>query len=75
MSQLENCRRRTGIATSIISDGKKKTNFPKQMFIIPDVTHWDMYTEQPLKREKRIDPEYKDARLWIMKLSRSDIRY
>lgn len=42
MSQLE-LSRRTGIATSNISDWKKKKRIPKQTVCYPYVTHWILH--------------------------------
>ena len=59
MSQLE-LSRRTGIATSNISDWKKKKTNPKADCLISICDALDITPEQ-LLTGKGIDPEYKDA--------------
>ena len=59
MSQLE-LSRRTGIATSNISDWKKKKTNPKADCLLSICDALDITPEQ-LLTGKGIDPEYKDA--------------
>ena len=59
MSQLE-LSRRTGIATSNISDWKKKKTNPKADCLLSICEALDITPEQ-LLTGKGIDPEYKDA--------------
>ena len=62
MSQLE-LSRRTGIATSNISDWKKKKTNPKADCLLSICDALDITPEQ-LLTGKGIDPEYKDCLLY-----------
>ena len=69
MSQLE-LSRRTGIATSNISDWKKKKTNPKADCLLSICDALDITPEQ-LLTGKGIDPEYKDT---DYEVTRSDIK-
>ncbi len=71
MSQLE-LSRRTGIATSNISDWKKKKTNPKADCLLSICDALDITPEQ-LLTGKGIDPEYKDADM-DYEVTRSDIK-
>ena len=71
MSQLE-LSRRTGIATSNISDWKKKKTNPKADCLISICDALDITPEQ-LLTGKGIDPEYKDTDM-DYEVTRSDIK-
>ena len=70
MTQLE-LSKRTGIATSNISDWKKKTN-PKADCLLSICDALEITPEQ-LLTGKGIDPEYKDADM-DYEVTRADIR-
>ena len=72
MSQLE-LSRRTGIATSNISDWKKKKTNPKADCLLSICDALDITPEQ-LLTGKGIDPEYKDADM-DYEVTRSDEQY
>ena len=71
MSQLE-LSRRTGIATSNISDWKKKKTNPKADCLLSICDALDITPEQ-LLTGKGIDPEYKDTDM-DYEVTRSDIK-
>ena len=71
MSQLE-LSRRTGIATSNISDWKKKKTNPKADCLLSICDALEITPEQ-LLTGKGIDPEYKDADM-DYEVTRSDIK-
>ena len=71
MSQLE-LSRRTGIATSNISDWKKKKTNPKADCLLSICDALDI-TPERLLTGKGIDPEYKDADM-DYEVTRSDIK-
>ena len=71
MSQLE-LSRRTGIATSSISDWKKKKTHPKADCLLSICAALDITPEQ-LLTGKGIDPEYKDTDM-DYEVTRSDIK-
>ena len=71
MSQLE-LSKRTGIATSNISDWKKKKTNPKADCLLSICDALDITPEQ-LLTGKGIDPEYKDADM-DYEVTRSDIK-
>ena len=71
MTQLE-LSKRTGIATSNISDWKKKKTNPKADCLLPICDALEITPEQ-LLTGKGIDPEYKDADM-DYEVTRADIR-
>ena len=71
ITQLE-LSRRTGIATSNISDWKKKKTNPKADCLLSICDALDITPEQ-LLTGKGIDPEYKDADM-DYEVTRSDIK-
>ena len=71
MTQLE-LSKRTGIATSNISDWKKEKTNPKADCLLPICDALEITPEQ-LLTGKGIDPEYKDADM-DYKVTRSDIK-
>ena len=71
MSQLE-LSRRTGIATSNISDWKKKKTNPKADCLLSICDALDITPEQ-LLTGKGIDPEYKDCLLYTSIFTQTDI--
>ena len=72
ITQLE-LSRRTGIATSNISDWKKKKTNPKADCLLSICDALEIYSRNSFLTGKGIDPEYKDADM-DYEVTRSDIK-
>ena len=72
MSQLE-LSRRTGIATSNISDWKRKRRIQKQIICYPYVTYWILHRNS-FWRVKELIRNIK-MQIWIMKWPGRTLRY